>query len=193
VRGEAIMRLVLLGPPGVGKGTQSTLLIEYLDIPHLSTGEMLRQARADQTPLGKLSEEYISAGKLVPDPLILELVDARLDQEDCRRGYLLDGFPRTLPQAEALDETLKRRSTPLSAVLELDVDTDQLIRRLALRGREDDKPDVIRERMEQYAQRTAPLSDFYRRKALLHNINGTGTPGEVFARIKSVIDRISPK
>ena len=187
------MRLVLLGPPGVGKGTQGALLIEHLCVPHLSTGEMLRQARADQTPLGQLSEKYIAVGQLVPDPLILELIGARLDQDDCRGGYLLDGFPRTLPQAEALDETLKRRGTPLSAVLELDVDTDQLIRRLVLRGREDDKPDVIRERMQQYVQRTAPLSDYYRRQGLLHSINGTGTPGEVFARITTVVDRISPK
>jgi adenylate kinase len=186
------MRLVLLGPPGVGKGTQSTLLIEYLGVPHLSTGDMLRQARSEQTPLGKLSEEYLAAGKLVPDPVILDLVGARLDQDDCRGGYLLDGFPRTLGQAEGLDDMLKRRGTPLSAVLELDVDTDEVIRRLALRGREDDTPKVVRERLEQYVRQTAPLSDYYHRQGLLQTVNGSGTPGEVFARVKNVVDRISP-
>jgi adenylate kinase len=187
------MRLVFIGPPGVGKGTQSAQLVEYLHIPHLSTGDMLRQARADKTTLGLESEQYIAAGKLVPDPLILQMIGQRLDQDDCRSGYLLDGFPRTIGQAEALDEFLNERGTPLSAVLQLDVDTEELIKRLMLRGREDDKPEVIRERLKQYARQTAPLSDYYRRRGLLQPIDGGGRPEEVFDRIKAAVDEIGPK
>jgi adenylate kinase len=186
------MRVVFIGPPGSGKGTQSARLIEYLRVPHLSTGDMLRQARAHKTPLGLQSDEYLAAGKLVPDPLILGLVTERLDKPDCRGGYLLDGFPRTLGQAQALDSFLHARNTPLSAVVELQVDPEHLIQRLAARGRNDDRPEVIRERLATYARQTAPLSDYYRRQSLLHSVEGTGTPEEVFERIKSVMDQIPP-
>ena len=185
------MRIVFIGPPGVGKGTQAARLTEHLGILHLSTGDMLRQAAADKTPLGLQSQAFLLAGKLVPDEVMLNLVSERLAKADCAGGYLLDGFPRTLGQAEALDTLLARRQTPLSVVLELQVGVEELIRRLRARGREDDRPEVIRERLDQYARRTAPLSDCYRRQGLLHTIDGGGTPDEVFRRIRAVTDQIS--
>jgi adenylate kinase len=186
------MRVVFIGPPGSGKGTQSARLVEYLRVPHLSTGEMLRQALEANTQLGLQAAQYLSAGTLVPDPLILGLVTERLNKPDCQRGYLLDGFPRTLGQAQSLDAFLHHRHTPLSAVIELQVDPEQLIKRLSSRGRDDDQPDVIRERLAQYARQTAPLSDYYRRQSLLHSVEGMGTPEEVFDRIKAVVDQIPP-
>jgi adenylate kinase len=189
----AIMRLVFIGPPGVGKGTQSARLVQHLAIPHLSTGDMLRRAYREKLPVGLEAERYIAAGKLVPDPLILDLIGHRLDNSDCQGGYLLDGFPRTLGQARALDEFLRQRGTPLTAVLELQVDPEELIKRLALRGREDDKPEVVRERLEQYARQTAPLSDYYRQRGLLHAVVGSGTPEEVFRRVQDVLEQIAPK
>jgi adenylate kinase len=187
------MRIVFIGPPGGGKGTQSAQLIGHLKIPHLSTGDMLRKARAEKTPLGLESEQYIAAGKLVPDPLILGLIRQRLAAADCAQGYLLDGFPRTVGQAQALDAMLAESGTPLSAVLELRVDTEELVRRLSLRGREDDKPEVIRERLVQYAHQTEPVTDYYRGQGLLHTIDGSGTPDEVFARIKALVDQLAPR
>ena len=154
------MQIVFLGPPGAGKGTQAVRLAEHLGIVHLSTGDMLRQAAADKTTVGLQSQEYLSDGNLVPDIVMLDLVNERLGNEDCEGGYLLDGFPRTLGQAEALDALLAKRNTPLTAVIELDVDVELLIERLVARGREDDKPDVIRERLKQYKLQTAPLSDY---------------------------------
>jgi len=186
------MRIIFMGPPGVGKGTQSALLIQYLGIPHLSTGEMLRQACREKSDLGLLSQEYISQGQLVPDPVMLELIGRRLEAPDCKRGYLLDGFPRTLGQAQSLDEYLSRRQTPLTLVLELKVDTEELVKRLSARGREDDRPEIIRKRLDEYARRTAPLSDYYRQQGLLNEIDGKGTPVEVFKRIQNAVDQHRP-
>jgi adenylate kinase len=182
------MRIVFIGPPGVGKGTQSERLVAHLNIAHLSTGDMLRQARQEQTDVGRQADVFMSSGKLVPDELVLELVGQRLDAPDCRRGYLLDGFPRTLVQAQALDQMLAKRATPLDLVLELTADSQELIKRLAARGRDDDKPDVIRKRLEEYHRRTAPLTDYYRAAGLLERIDGQGTPEEVFARIQTVVE-----
>jgi adenylate kinase len=183
------MRLVFIGPPGVGKGTQSERLVRYLGIIHLSTGEMLRRACAEQTELGKQVEQFMNSGKLVPDELMLDLVSERLTADDCKRGYLLDGFPRTLGQAESLDQILAARGTPLDLVLELTADADELIRRLAARGRKDDQPEIVRWRLEEYERETAPLSDYYSRRSLLRTVDGRGTPDEVFSRVKSVIDK----
>jgi adenylate kinase len=188
---ETKMRIVFVGPPGVGKGTQAVRLANHLGIVHLSTGDMLRQAAADKTPVGVLSEESILAGKLVPDGVMVELVSQRLQKDDCRRGFLLDGFPRTLAQAQVLDELLAKRGTPLSLVLELSVDEQELIRRLSARGRVDDRPEVIRERLVQYARQTAPLSEYYRRRGLLHAVDGGGTPEVVFGRIQAVVAQIA--
>ncbi len=151
------MRIIFLGPPGAGKGTQSQKLLAYLQVPHIATGDMLRRAIQEQSPMGRTSEDYMRRGRLVPDPIILDLVAARLAQPDCDHGCMFDGFPRTLTQAEALDEILNKSGMPLSGVLELKVDRDELLRRLLGRRRADDKPEVIRERLDGYLEQTAPL------------------------------------
>jgi adenylate kinase len=187
------MRIVFLGPPGVGKGTQAVELAGQLGIIHLSTGEMLRQAAAAKSPVGLQTQELLAAGKLVPDDVMLDLVRERLEKADCQAGYVLDGFPRTLPQAEALDDMLQQQSMPLNAVIDIHADVPELMRRLLARGRADDQPAVIHDRLEQYNRQTAPLSEYYRRQGLLHTIDGRGTRQEVFERILEAIDSIAHK
>lgn len=184
------MRLVLIGPPGVGKGTQSVRLIAHLRVPHISTGEMLREAIRLRTRAGLLSEEYIQRGELVPDPIVLEMVGARLGEPDCAAGYLLDGFPRTVGQAVSLDAMLSERGTPLDGVLEMHAAREELVRRLTSRGRDDDQPAVVRQRLADYDQKTAPLLDYYHGQQLLYTIDGVGTPDEVFERICRALDRM---
>jgi adenylate kinase len=184
------MRIVFLGPPGAGKGTQSERLIRYLGIAHLSTGDMLRQAQADDTPLGRDAAQYLQSGRLVPDEVILKLVAERLDKPDCRKGCLFDGFPRTVRQAQALDEYLASKGTPLDAVLHLAVPEETLISRLAGRGRKDDQPDTIRRRFEQYNEMTRPLLEYYEHRGLLHSIDGIPDPESVAAEIERTIHRI---
>lgn len=184
------MRIIFIGPPGAGKGTQAERLLEYLKVPHLSTGDMLREAVRKKTPEGLSAQEYMDRGDLVPDSVILALVGRRLSEPDCAAGCLLDGFPRTVAQAEALGEQLAASQQPLDGVIELRVNEEALIERLASRGRADDRPDVIRQRLVAYRQQTEPLLNFYRNLGLLHSIDGAGTPEEVFARIEAVLDRL---
>ncbi|MDX1963740.1 MAG: adenylate kinase [Pirellulales bacterium] len=183
------MRVIFIGPPGAGKGTQSQRLLRYLGIPHVSTGDLLREAVRLHTPEGLLAEKYMNEGHLVPDPIMIKLVGQRLDQPDCRVGCLLDGFPRTLGQAQALDEYLLGHQIPLHVVLELRVNEEVLIQRLAGRGRVDDEPAVIRQRFHTYRERTEPLLDYYRQRGLLETINGIGTTDEVFERIRAALER----
>lgn len=185
------MRIVFIGPPGAGKGTQAALVVQRYGIAHLSTGDMLRAARDAQTPLGKLADQYMSTGQLVPDEIILQIVRQRLEADDCQQGYLLDGFPRTLAQAEALDQILAQQGTPLEVVLELRVPEEELFRRLSSRGRADDKPEVIRQRLVAYRQQTEPLLDYYQRQGLLKTIDGLGTVEEIFQRIQQVLDPLA--
>lgn len=187
------MRIIFIGPPGVGKGTQSKRLVEYLRIPHLSSGDMLRQAVQEQTEIGRAAQEYLSAGELVPDDLVVQLLQDRMSSPDCARGCLLDGFPRTAGQAQSLSETLDGTGLPLDAVIALRVDHDELVHRLAGRGRQDDKPETVSARLKVYQARTEPLLDYYDRQGLLINIDGTGTPDEVFGRIKAALERIARK
>jgi adenylate kinase len=186
------MLIVFIGPPGAGKGTQCKRLIDYLKVPHLSTGDLLRRAREENTPLGVMADSYMRNGRLVPDPLVMSIVGERLDQPDCRNGCLFDGFPRTTGQAEALDVYLKDRGTPLNVVLELKVDekllVERMLQRAKIEARPDDTPETIANRMEVYKKQTMPLLAYYTRQGLLASIQGDGTPDEVFARIREVID-----
>ena len=186
------MLIVFIGPPGAGKGTPSKRLIEHLEIPHLSTGELLREAKAKGSSLGALAAQYMDQGRLVPDPLVLAMVGEKLQQPQFAKGCLFDGFPRTLQQARSLDESLAQRGTPLSMALELRADENELITRMLRRAsaerRIDDNPQTIAHRMEVYRQQTAPLIDYYRFRGVLCVIDAMGSPDEVFARIKTAVD-----
>jgi adenylate kinase len=159
-----------------------------LDIAHLSTGEMLRSAGEAQSPLGREAVRYMQAGQLVPDGVVVGLVAERIGEKDCSRGCVFDGFPRTVPQAVALDEMLSARCMPLDLVLALDVSEDRLIERLLSRGRMDDNRDTVRERFRQYNSLTEPLLDYYRRRGILHMIHGEGTPDEVFEKVRNTVE-----
>ena len=174
------MRLVLLGPPGAGKGTQAGKLSEKLQIPHLSTGELFRENISTGTKLGLEARRYLDAGDLVPSELTNELVDDRLTKPDTSDGFILDGYPRSVEQAQALHDMLERRGIQLDAVLEFRVSEDELFERLRARGRADDTDDVIRNRMNVYRDETAPLMEYYRSE--LRSIDAVGTVDEVFAR-----------
>lgn len=185
------MRLVFIGPPGAGKGTQAERLIQTYHLAHLSTGDMLRAAVAAKTSVGLEAQKFMSAGQLVPDGVIIGIIADRLKQADCKKGYLLDGFPRTIAQAEALDRLLAQQGTPLDVVLELQVAEEELFRRLAGRGRADDKPEVIRQRLVAYRDQTSPLLAYYQKAGLLKSIDGLGGVDEIFARVRAVLDPIA--
>ncbi len=182
------MRMVFIGPPGAGKGTQAQRLVETFGMAHLSTGDMLRAARDAKTEVGLKAEQFMSQGALVPDDIIVAIIADRLRQPDCRKGYLLDGFPRTIAQAEALDKMLSGQGTPLDVVLELQVPEEELFRRLAGRGRADDSPEVIRQRLVAYRKQTEPLLDYYGQRRLLKSIDGLGTVEEIFDRARTVLE-----
>ncbi|MGM0574959.1 MAG: adenylate kinase [Myxococcota bacterium] len=207
------MKLMLLGPPGAGKGTQAKRLVDTLGIPQISTGDMLRSAVAHKTKMGLEAKKFMDAGGLVPDEVVIGIVRDRLAEDDCARGFILDGFPRTVPQAEALAEF-----SPLDAVVNIQVDEDAVVERLAgrrtckacgaiyhvvssppsregvcdkcggeLHQRSDDNEDAIRERLEQYKQKTAPLIEWYADRGVLKNVDGAGSPDEVQARILAAL------
>jgi adenylate kinase len=176
-------RILFLGPPGAGKGTQAARLAAALGIPHVSTGAMLREAAAEGTELGKKAESIMAAGDLVPDDLVVALVEERLSREDAVCGYLLDGFPRNLAQAEALRDTLGDDAIEVAMLLEVEEDeiVDRLTKRAGDEGRADDNEDTIRRRFEVYREETEPLIDVYGDKVV--SVSGEGTVDEVFAGI----------
>lgn len=182
------MRIVLIGPPGAGKGTQSALLAEKFQIPHLSTGEILRAATAQRTPVGIEAAKYMERGDLVPDDMIQEMVFEELSKPACDNGYILDGFPRTLPQAEEFDRWLAGRGVALTLVLKFSVSEEVLLARLAGRGREDDDREIVKTRMEKYLALTKPLVDYYQHCGVLRRIQGgLGSAGDVYDEILKII------
>lgn len=214
------MRIILLGPPGAGKGTQAKLLIERLGVPQISTGDMLRAAVKAGTALGREAKSFMDRGALVPDGVIVGLVRERLQAADCSGGYILDGFPRTAAQAEALDATLRELRASLDHVLCLDVPSEALIVRIAGRRtcracgamfhatfspskrdgvcdacggetyqRDDDREETVRQRLQVYADQTAPLIRYYEERGLLRRIAGTGEIAEIFARMLGALGR----
>jgi adenylate kinase len=187
------MRLILLGPPGAGKGTQAKVLVETYSIPQLSTGDILRSAIAARTPMGLAAKEVMDRGDLVSDDIVNGIISERLDAEDCKAGFVLDGFPRTIAQAEALDEMLAEKGMSLDAVIEITADPDVLVDRIAKRAREsgvargDDNEEVLRKRLEIYRDSTAPLVDYYRDKGLLKSVDGVQPMEEVTAAIRRAV------
>lgn len=187
------MRLVLLGAPGSGKGTQATRLRDHLNVPHISTGDLLRAAVKAETPLGLQAKAVMEAGNLVSDEIVLGMLEERLTRGDTGNGFILDGYPRNLSQANALDALLVRLGQPVDLAVQLDVGTELLVQRLAGRaeaeGRADDSPETVRNRLTVYNGQTAPVIDFYRTQGKLACVFGVGSMDEVFTRI---IEALAP-
>ena len=206
------MNIVLLGAPGAGKGTQAAKLAEEFATPHISTGDILRAAVKNQTELGKKAKGYMDAGDLVPDSLIIDLMDERLREPDCEKGFILDGFPRTTAQAVALDDMLVRLERPLDAALLVDVDPEVIIKRLTERRcckecgyigtaadatcpkcggemyqRDDDNETTVRNRLDVYAKSTSPLIDYYKGKGLLKSVDGDRPVDTVYVDVKALL------
>ncbi|ANS27142.1 adenylate kinase [Rhodococcus opacus] len=181
------MRLVLLGPPGAGKGTQAAILSEKLGVPHISTGDLFRANIGQATPLGLEAKKYLDAGDLVPSEITNNMVKARVAEPDAANGFLLDGFPRTVDQAQALEAILAELNTKLDAVLSFIVDEDVVVERMLARGRADDKEDVIRNRLRVYREETAPLLDYY--KDQLVTVDALGEVDEVNARALAALGK----
>ncbi|WP_288169304.1 adenylate kinase [Slackia isoflavoniconvertens] len=206
------MNIVLLGAPGAGKGTQAAKLVEEFATPHISTGDILRAAVKNQTELGKKAKGYMDAGDLVPDSLIIDLMDERLREPDCEKGFILDGFPRTTAQAVALDDMLARLERPLDAALLVDVDPEVIIKRLTERRcckecgyigtaadatcpkcdgemyqRDDDNEATVRNRLDVYAKSTSPLIDYYKGKGLLKSVDGDRPVETVYVDVKALL------
>lgn len=186
------MRLALLGPPGSGKGTQGAVLRAHFGIPHVSSGDLLRAAVKDGTELGKKAKAFMDAGELVPDALVLAMMNERLGKADCRSGFLLDGFPRTVAQAEALMRTLTERGSPIEHVVSLGVTEEEVVARLRGRreqeGRSDDGDDTVKQRLRVYFAETAPLLEFYRKQGVLRELQGIGKPEAISAAILKVLE-----
>lgn len=212
------MNIIMLGPPGAGKGTQAKMMVEKLGIPQISTGDMLRAAVKEGTELGRKAKEYMDGGKLVPDEVVIGIVKERLAQSDCNKGFILDGFPRTIPQAEALDKVLGELGKEIEYVINVAVPNKDLLTRLTgrrtcrkcgamyhvlfnppqkegvcdkcggeLYQRDDDKEDTIIQRLKVYEDQTAPLIEYYGRKGVLRDVDGTGSIQEIFQEILKVL------
>ena len=189
------MRLILLGPPGAGKGTQAKILIEAYGIPQLSTGDILRSAIANKTAMGLAAKEIMDRGDLVPDEVVNGIISERLDQEDARKGFVLDGFPRTIPQAEALDAMLAEKGMALDAVVEISADPDVLVERIVNRAKEsaatgaraDDNVEIVRNRLNVYRELTEPLVGYYKAQGLVKTVDGMQPVEEVTASIRRAL------
>jgi adenylate kinase len=186
------MRIVLLGPPGSGKGTQATLLVERLGVPHISTGALLRNAAKRGTELGLKAKALTDKGELVPDDIISDMIEERLSRADVANGFILDGYPRNLAQARSLDALLERMGQPIDEAILIDLDAERIIRRIAKRakeeGRADDTEETVRNRLQVYAQQTAPVADYYAERGLLTKVLGEGGVDEIFQRLVGILN-----
>ncbi len=185
------MRIVLLGAPGSGKGTQAALLVEQLNVPHISTGALLRNAAKRGTALGLQAKSIIDKGELVPDSIMSDMIEERLNRDDVAAGFILDGYPRNVAQAKSLDIMLERLNKPADDAIHIDVDPEQIIKRIAKRaqeeGRSDDAVETVRNRMRVYAEQTAPVADYYAERGLLTRVLGDGNKEEISQRILSAL------
>ena len=185
------MRIVFMGPPGAGKGTQAKIICSDVGIPQISTGEILRNAMESGSDLGKEAKSYVESGGLVPDGGVIGIVKERIQEPDCEKGYLLDGFPRTLDQADALKKMTEELGKPLDVALNLAVPQDELVKRLLDRaqkeGRPDDTEPVIKSRLKTYEEQTLPLVEYYKKEGILKEVDGLGSMEDITARIKSAL------
>jgi adenylate kinase len=186
--------LVFLGPPGVGKGTQAVKLADELKVPHISTGDIFRDHLKRETELGLQIKEIMNSGGLVPDSLVVSLMQDRLSQEDCAKGCILDGFPRTIPQARALDEALEQTGDKVAGALYFDaprqVVIDRIAGRAAKEGRSDDTPETVKNRLEEYDAQTGPLVPYYREQGKLSEFDAQGGVDEIFERVRAEAKRL---
>lgn len=181
------MNIIFLGAPGSGKGTQAGAIIDRYGLASVSMGDMLRQAVSDNTSAGKTANEFMSAGKLVPDEIVVKIIEDRLAKSDCANGFLMDGFPRSIVQAKVLDEMLNRTNKKIDHVVFLDVKEEELVTRLKGRGRSDDTEETVRARLQVYRQNTEPLVEYYKSLSLLRHVDGAGDLDSIASRIANCL------
>lgn len=190
-----MLNIVLFGPPGAGKGTQSQKLIDKYNLVHLSTGDILRAEIAAGTQLGKDAKAYIDSGKLVPDEVVIGMIENKIKAYPQVNGFIFDGFPRTVPQATSLDQMCELNNMPISGMVALVVDNEELFKRILERGKtsgrsDDQDPKLVSNRIAEYNEKTAPVADYYAKRGKYHAVEGIGTVEEVFNRICSVVDKL---
>jgi adenylate kinase len=190
-----MLNLVLFGPPGAGKGTQAVKLLEKYQLVHLSTGDILRSELKGQTELGKEAKKYMDKGELVPDQVVISMIEGKIDSNSKANGFIFDGFPRTTAQAKSLDEMLSKKKAPVTLMLALEVEKDELIKRLLLRGKESGRADdqdqsIIENRIKVYNNETTPVKDFYAEQGKYKGIHGMGSIEEIFDRLCKAVDTV---